>query len=160
MNKTTEDLLERIAIELGIEKRLLWALIQNESNWNPQAKNPYSTAKGLLQWIDMTAKEIGFNTSEELVNKLSTVEQQLQYAVLPYLKRRMPFNSPQSLFMSIFYPAARNWPDFKEFPAKVQAINPGIKTPADYIKKVYAKIALRYVPHIAILLVSTITIFF
>lgn len=159
MNKTTEELLERIALELKVDKNHLWALIQHESGWNPQAKNPYSSARGLLQWLNVTAQELGFKTSDELINKLSTVDQQLQYAVLPYLKKRMPFNSPQSLFMATFYPKARNWPDFKEFPLTVQAVNPGIKTPADYIKKVYKKLALLYVPH-AVIFLTTVTAFF
>lgn len=160
MNQSTEDLINRIAIELKVDPSLLTMLIRNESNFNPQAKNPKSSAKGLLQWIDSSAKELGFISSQDLINKLSTVDEQLQHAVLPYLKRKMPFNNPQSLFMAVFYPAARNWPLEKEFPANVQAVNPGIKTPFDYISRVYRKNKLRYVPPVVILLISTISIFF
>jgi len=160
MNASTEDLLKRISLELQVNPRILWALIQHESGWNPIAKNNYSSAKGLLQWIDATALELGYNTSQELINKLPTIDQQLQYAVLPYLKRRMPFSNPQSLFMSVFYPKARTWPDYQQFPDSVQRANPGIKTPSDYIKKVYSKIALLYIPQAVILLGITALSFF
>ena len=133
-----------IAKKLNVDKNLLWSLIQFESSWKPDAKNPVSSARGLIQFVDSTAKNLGYLNSLDLVTKLPTIELQLKYAVYPYLKQYYPFPTPQSLFMAVFYPAAMFWPENRQFPANVQKNNPGIKTPLDYIRFVYKKLSLRY----------------
>jgi hypothetical protein len=135
---------------LSIPPQWLYNLIQFESRWNPlaTAKIPYNKAKvdlgleapkfarGLIQFIDSTAQDLGYKDSADLVTRNPTVEEQLLFPVLQYLKKYAPFPTEQSLYLSVFYPAARNWPASKEFPDSVKSANPGIKCPADYVRKV------------------------
>lgn len=127
--------LQIIANNLGVNSSDLEKLIKFESGFNPKAKNPYSSARGLLQFTDRTAVSLGFKNSADLVKKHPTVLSQLS-VVERYLSQFKPFYGKQSLYMSVFYPAARNWLSSREFPLSVQAVNPGIKTPADYVRKV------------------------
>lgn len=129
---------------LKIPADWLHKLIKFESNYNPAAKNPYSTAKGLIQFIDSTAKSLGYLSSQDLINKLPDFKSQMQYAVYPYLKKFMPFKSEQSLYMAVFYPKYRNVPEDTLFPEHVRKVNKGINTPKDYIRKVYFHSGLKY----------------
>ncbi|MDD5549606.1 MAG: hypothetical protein PHI79_08450, partial [Sulfurovaceae bacterium] len=74
-----------------------------------------------------------------LITKNNTIESQLLFPVLQYLKKYMPFPTKQSLYMSVFYPAARNWLPGKEFPDNVKKVNPGITTVQSYIDKIERK---------------------
>lgn len=47
----------------GAEWNALYALIQKESSWNPNAQNPHSTAYGLFQFLDSTWRGYGPKTS-------------------------------------------------------------------------------------------------
>lgn len=136
---------ERSAIIVDVANRLnvnpAWLdnLIKFESNYKPKAANPYSTAKGLIQFIDSTARDLGFKSSLDLVTKLPGFREQMYGAVLPYLQKYAPFPTKQSLYMAVFYPRARKWPLMSQFPDSVQAVNPGIKTVGDYVRKVEGK---------------------
>jgi hypothetical protein len=130
--------LNTIAADLGTTPAALSALINFESGFNPKAKNPYSSARGLIQFTDQTARGLGFRDSLDLVTRFSTIEKQL-VLVHKYLKKYAPFRDDQALFMAVFYPAARDWPISREFPDFVQAVNPGIKTVLDYVNRVYGK---------------------
>lgn len=123
---------------LGVPYYWLFKIINFESGFNPTAKNPTSSAAGLIQFIDSTAQDLGYLSANDLITKLPTIRDQLAGAVVPYLKKYAPFPTQQSLYMSIFYPAARNWPPDKEFPAWVQDANRslGIKTVSDYMRLV------------------------
>lgn len=133
--------LNEVAASVGIQPGDLYKLIDFETarTWNPLIKNKYSSARGLLQFTDETARELGYKDSLDLVTKNNSVESQLYFPVLKYLSSRKPFPTKQSLYMSVFYPKAREWPASKQFPEKVQALNPGIKTVQDYINKVENK---------------------
>ena len=48
----------------GVPTSVLAGLIQTESNWNAAAKNPTSSAKGLGQFLDGTARQYGVNVSD------------------------------------------------------------------------------------------------
>lgn len=124
-----------ISDRLGIQSDWLIKLIQFESGFNPVASNPYSSAKGLIQFTDATAQSLGFYNSQHLIDMHPTVESQLQ-VVEEYLYRFYPFNNKQDLYMSVFYPKYRKVSPFTFFPENVQAVNPGIKTVQDYIDKV------------------------
>ncbi len=135
---TESAMLQMISDNLGVNQLDLSRLIQFESKWNPKASNYLSTARGLLQWTDKTARSLGFSDSIDLVKKNPTVIDQLPI-VERYLSRFKPFSGKQSLYMSVFYPAARFWSKTTRFPQSVIDANPGIKTPADYINKVEGK---------------------
>ena len=138
LSANENQVLKTVAADLGTTPAALSALIQFESGFNPKAKNPFSSARGLIQFTDTTARALGFNDSLDLVTRFSTIEKQL-LLVHKYLKKYAPFRDDQALFMSVFYPAARDWPITREFPDYVQAVNPGIKTVLDYVNKVYGK---------------------
>lgn len=129
---TERATMELIAARLGVLPADLHQLIDFESKWNPNAKNPRSSARGLLQWTDSTSKDLGYKSSLDLVQKNPSVLDQLPI-VERYLSKYKPYTGKQSLFMAVFYPAARNWEPTRLFPANVQKVNPGIKTPGDYI---------------------------
>jgi hypothetical protein len=131
--------LHQVAGSLGIEPDDLNKLIDFESRWDPQAKNPYSSARGLLQFIDSTAQSLGFKDSADLVTKNPTRVDQLLGPVLDYLARYKPFDNTQALYMSVFYPSARNWAPDREFPDTVQNVSPGIRTVQNYVDKVEGK---------------------
>lgn len=127
---------QQVAGALQANPADLYALIQFESRWNPKIKNPGSSARGLIQFMDRTAQGMGYSGSLDLVNQNPTIEKQLN-EVYRYLKPYAPFPTPQSLFMAVFYPVARTWSLNTAFPAHVQAANPGISVVGDYVNKVY-----------------------
>lgn len=76
------------------------------------------------------------NAADTLVRKYPDRIKQLKGPVYTYLKRWSPYHTAQSLYMAVFYPAARSWPVNKSFPGDVKRKNPGIKKVSDYMKKV------------------------
>jgi len=125
-----------VARELGIYPSWLNALITFESGGKPGARNPYSGARGLIQFTNTTAKELGYKDADDLYDKNPTDTSQLLGPVLKYLKKYAPFPTEQSLYMAVFYPAARAWPLEQQFPDTVKQLNPGIVTVNDYVNKV------------------------
>lgn len=125
--------LANTAAAVGTTPELLYRLILAESGWDPQAANPTSSARGLIQFIDSTAQDLGFDSSDALVEMFPDRVSQLEGPITTYLVQYGPFDSEQALYMAVFYPAAMDWPGDKEFPAWVQEANPGISTPADYV---------------------------
>lgn len=51
------EIIGNAAQRYGVDPDVLSFIAQRESNFNPQAKNPNSSAKGLFQFIDGTAKD-------------------------------------------------------------------------------------------------------
>lgn len=49
-------LVERVENDLAFTETRLWAIAKCESGWNPDAKNPISSASGIFQFIDSTAQ--------------------------------------------------------------------------------------------------------
>lgn len=130
--------LVRIAERLGAEPFDLANLIHFESGWNPAARNTKSDASGLIQFIPSTAAKLGTTTSKiramPALQQLALVEAYLRAAAAGRALR-----PAYRLYMAVFYPAAMDWPEGTAFPASVQRANPGIKTPADYVRKATAK---------------------
>jgi hypothetical protein len=141
--------IREVAASLGVNASSLLALIRFETGgtFEPKIKNPSSSARGLIQFMDLTAKSLGYNDSLDLVNQNPTFEGQLRGPVKKFLQARLKgFKAPigdQKLFMAVFYPAYMEAPTNKAFPDSVQRANPGIKTPGDYIQKLYAKSGLK-----------------
>jgi len=140
-----ENALRFVADRLGVDRDALHRLMNFESGFNPQGKNPAkeSTARGLLQFTDTAARNMGYSSAVDLVIQYPTIESQLLGPVLEYLMQYAPFRDEADLYLSVFYPAARMWPLDREFPAIVQAANQGIKTPADYIARVEGTVNTR-----------------
>lgn len=136
LNESQQKILENVAASLGTNAAALYRLIDFESKFDLWASNSLSSAKGLIQFTDSTARNLGYESSYDLVMQNPTIEDQLQGPVYQYLKPFVPLDSEQKLYMAVFYPQAISWPLNKEFPETVQKVNPGIKTVNDYIKKV------------------------
>lgn len=149
------QLFNQVATDLQIaDTNWLIDLINFESGFDPKAKNPFSSARGLIQFIDSTARGMGYESSLDLVNKNPTFEDQMLGPVTDYLKKYAPYDNEHSLYMAVFYPAARNYPAEipfskiymdrygtgweKRYKAFAKA-NPGIKTPQDYVDYVKKK---------------------
>ncbi len=54
-----QDLIQQAASKYGLDPAILASLIQHESSFNPNAKNPKSSAAGLTQLLSGTAKDLG-----------------------------------------------------------------------------------------------------
>lgn len=146
------------AAQIGIPKEWLFGLIKTESAWQPQAKNPNGSARGLIQWVDSTARALGYSNSLDLVTRNPTREAQLLGPVVAYLRKWMPITSPEALAAVNFYPVNRNQLD-KELPAAVQKVNPGIKTVRDYYAKYMAKNVPTVSPGLVLLLAGSAVFF-
>lgn len=131
-----KEALNQVATALNIFPSWLNSLITFESGWKPDARNPYSGARGLIQFTNTTAKTLGYADADDLYNQNPTDTAQLLGPVLKYLNQFKPFPTEQSLYMAVFYPAARTWPPETVFPDSVQKLNPGIVTVNDYVSKV------------------------
>lgn len=137
-----DDLL-RTARRLGVRPTWLANLIHFESQWNPQAKNPWSGASGLIQFMPATARGLG--TTVEALRGM-TAAQQWPY-VEAYLRPfRGKLKTQHDLFMAVFYPKAiGRGPDYR-FSARVAAQNPGIFTAGDYTRKALKRARLSGTP--------------
>lgn len=134
--------IQGVAERLDMDPRHLAAVMAFESRLNPQAVNPYSGATGLIQFMPRTAANLGTTTS---ALRAMTALQQLPYVERYFAGFGGPFDTLQQVALTVFYPAYRNKPPTTEFPANVRAVNPGIRTPADYVAKV-VKAAARVLP--------------
>jgi len=152
--------LSEVSASLGLSPNDLFKLINFESKFDPLAKNPISSARGLIQFTDSTAKSLGYKDSLDLVTKNNTIESQLYFPVLKYLSQFKPFPTKQSLYMSVFYPVARQWPLNKSFPDTVQKSNPGIKTVQDYVNKVEGITVKKSIPGLLSLIALGLLILF
>ena len=127
--------ISNVADKLNIPFKWLRDLIFFESKGDPSATNPLSSAKGLIQFIDSTAKDLGYNDSLDLIKKEPTFEDQIGGSVYKYLKRYAPFKNNVEFTNAVFYPKYRKKIN-KEFPLNIQRVNAPygitIKTPIHY----------------------------
>lgn len=145
----TYQLIEILANELKINHSNLFELIYFETagTLDPTVNNPYSSAKGMIQFTDATSKLLKdsdgnlYSNSKDLIEKCGTVECQLAKPsksntfggpVYQYLKRFKNLRNKQELYMAVFYPKAMTKTDFT-FPEHVRNKNPGIENIDDYI---------------------------
>jgi len=116
-----ETKVRTIASSLGIEPDWLMAVMDFESGLSTTAKNKYTNATGLIQFMPSTAKSLG--TTVEALAAMTNL-QQLDY-VFKYLspyKGRM--KSLTDVYLTVFYPAAVGKPDSFVFSDKVKEQNP------------------------------------
>lgn len=142
LSQEEKDKVLEVASDLGVSYEDLYDLINFESGFDPKAKNPYSSARGLIQFLDKTARGLGFDDSLHLVESHPTIVEQMQI-VYEYLSNYYPFNSRQALFMAVFYPDYRYSDPDTVFPDDILSKNPGIVTIQDYMDKVDSKKKLK-----------------
>lgn len=138
-----EAALRSLASELGTSGEDLIALVRFETGgtFATDARNPNSGATGLIQFMPSTAEKLGTTTAA-----LANMNHAEQIPVMREYFRRVAdgkwagpagkLDTTQSLYMAVFYPKYRYEPANKRFPDSVIQANPGITTPADYIRKV------------------------
>jgi soluble lytic murein transglycosylase-like protein len=56
--RSAEDNVRSAARELGLDEQTMMDIARTESNLNPRARNPRSSAKGLFQFIDSTTSSL------------------------------------------------------------------------------------------------------
>lgn len=160
MSDSRADKIREVARKVGARPSYLDALINFETNgtYDPLIANPHpdSTAIGLIQINDPTARDLFGMSAEQLVNKYFTFDAQMDNVVLPYLQQRKrvyngdaPLRSKHELFMSVFYPAYMNKDPDTPFSARIQRANTyttrsgdtvTIRTPAEYTAHVSKRI--------------------
>jgi soluble lytic murein transglycosylase-like protein len=71
---TVQAELEKLASKLKVPVTSLDKLIMFESGWKPLAKNPYSGARGLIQFIPSTAASFGYPAYKPVPADATTVK--------------------------------------------------------------------------------------
>ena len=126
----------KTAKSLDMNPWFLAAVISFESQWVPDIRNPRSSATGLIQFVDLTARNLG--TTTDKIADMSVKEQ--MRLIARYFGRtysgRSSYPTLQSVAMQVFYPSARAWPRDRAFPVWVQDANPGIVSVGDYMRRV------------------------
>ncbi len=134
INASQEAAIKNLAKQLGIKNSdWLRALIRAESNFDPLAANPRSSAKGLIQFINSTARGLGFASSQDLIDQYPDFEKQLMGPVKQYLLQYAPFPTEQSLYLSVFLPIYRHADPNTVLDERYRKVNPGIDTVGDYM---------------------------
>lgn len=125
-DKVTADFAQKvkdIAARLDMVPDFMMCVMAFESGLNPAAKNPLSSATGLIQFMDATANAMGVSTA--LLAKMSAV-QQLDYVERYFRDQISHYGKLQTLentYLAVFYPAAITKPLDWQFPASVLAVN-------------------------------------
>ena len=94
-----------IGKELDVDPNFLMAVMSFESGLDPKAKNPRSTATGLIQFMKATAEDLG--TSTAALRRMSGV-QQLDFVKTYFEKRireRGKLKTIEDTYMAVLYPA-------------------------------------------------------
>lgn len=100
--------LEKVAQKLGTTSQALLAVMKQESGLNPQAVNPHSNARGLIQFMPDTARRLG-TTVDDIYNMDAV--QQLDYVYKYYSMTGVGDGSVGDLYMATFMPKYVGYPD-------------------------------------------------
>lgn len=91
-----------------------------ESGLNPQARNPYGTASGLIQFTALTANRLGYSIHD--IRKMDAI-QQLKPVYL-YLKNfKGKLTTFTELYLAVFFPKAVGKPSQYKFPLSKKWVN-------------------------------------
>ena len=81
------ELIETVALKHGVDPELVHAVVQAESNYQPRAKSPVG-ARGLMQVMPATAKDLGIQNLYDPQNNLEAGVQYLKFLLARFdLKR-------------------------------------------------------------------------
>lgn len=92
-----------IAENLGIDPDWLMLVMYFESGLNPQAKNRNSSATGLIQFMESTARNLG--TSTEALYNMNALDQ-LFYVEKYFAPYKGKMRSLTDVYLAVFYPSA------------------------------------------------------
>lgn len=94
--------------KIGMKPEDLLAVMLTESAFDPAARNPYSNASGLIQFMPSTLSSVGWHGTPEQFRELSGAEQ-LDY-IEKYINNVMKVNKGQSFSSAHQYYIANLWP--------------------------------------------------
>jgi peptidoglycan hydrolase-like protein with peptidoglycan-binding domain len=102
---------KKIGDDIGLDYKIILAIMNFESGINHRAVNPISNATGLIQFMPFTAKSLGTTVGE--LRNMSAIEQldyvkkffNLHRSLIPSIK------SPEDAYFLVFYPVAANKDD-------------------------------------------------
>lgn len=99
------------SLAAGLDPSLVAAAISYESGFNPRAKNPGSSATGLIQWLagvfPAVARFIGSSATHDDLSSM-TAEQQLPFVIAYFQMKgidKLPGASATDYYMSVLLPA-------------------------------------------------------
>lgn len=124
---------------LGVNPYFIANVIEVESNFNPQARNPRSGATGLIQFTQTAAETVG-TTTDKL--RLMGIKEQFQYVVKYFMKYQGRIKTQADVYMAVFQPGRLGQPLSTPISAKAQEKNPTIRTLQDYVDKANARVKL------------------
>ncbi len=147
--------LEILANRLNVSTDDLFALMYTETGgtMNPKIASKVSSAKGLLQFTDESARRITdkngkkLKSSAHLIRVYPTAKDQLEIPnkhnihggpVYQYLNMLAPFKSSEDLYMAVMYPPGRST---GVLPKWARKNNAGIKTAKDFLNLARRKVA-------------------
>ncbi len=105
-SKSFINKVKQVAYTLGYDPEWLMLVIHNESNFKPDAVNPYSGATGLIQFMPGTARWLGTSTKEL---RSMTRNQQLDWVLKYYRNWKRSgktVRNSSDLALLTFYPYA------------------------------------------------------
>ncbi|MCM1339219.1 MAG: transglycosylase SLT domain-containing protein [Muribaculaceae bacterium] len=124
------DKVKKIAKKINCDYKDLLGVMNSESGINAKAKNPHSTATGLIQFMDFTAKSLG--TTCSALRKMSPIKQ-LDYVekFLKQQKKAAGFSSSHKLdggelYALVFLPARAKREVLTQRGEKYYAANKGL----------------------------------
>lgn len=123
---------KEVGNRLGTDYRWLLNIMNSESRLNPHAANPTSSARGLIQFMNTTARGMGLSSSDDFL-KMSAI-QQLPYVEKYFSPYRGRLNSMYDVTAAVFLPAFIGRPD-EYIGDKFSKANGGIRTIRDYGNK-------------------------
>lgn len=116
-----------VAAALGIPAAWLMVVMYKESRLKPDAKNPLSTATGLIQWLESTAQKTHKLTTAQIAQMNGLQQLDLVQAYYkPYAKKCKTLTDT---YLAVHYPVAMNKPaDYVVYAAgsKAYAANSGL----------------------------------
>lgn len=130
---STKAIVQSMADEFGIDPALIVGQIQAESGWDPKIKNPLSTARGLIQFLDATAQGMGFDGSLDLVTQYPDIDSQLSGPVTQYWRMYAPYSNDNEFILAVLLPALRKKSLDTVLSPTIQKANPGLTTLGDYV---------------------------
>jgi len=92
-----------IAREFGTDPNFLMAIMSFESGLDPKARNPYSGATGLIQFMPKTAARLG--TTIEALARM-TAEEQLAYVQKYFAPYKGRLHTLEDAYMAVLWPPA------------------------------------------------------
>lgn len=101
----------QMGVDFGLDPNWPMACMKFESGLNPAAKNPHSSATGLIQFMEAVANHYGVTTKQLA---MMTAEKQFDYVWLYFrdaIKARGPIKNLADCYMAILDPIAMGKPD-------------------------------------------------